>query len=310
MPAYAIWWIFLAGTLAAPLQHRQASPKYTGIVAFGDSYTDSGNEFRLSNQTWPADPAYYQGRFSNGPTWVEDVAANLSVPLQNFAFAGATTSNALVQGYSGNEGSLPVPSIDEQLSRYLNSQPKSLDSVLFAILGGANDILLDPNITAVQSVGVIAGVVTTLRNQGARHFLFLNYPDLSTVPYNSYIPLPTQLQLGTYSSELNTGLEALASGITASGASPTAPTSTPSVSVTYVNLIPTFDAFGYYEGGWKNAGFDQFGLYGSCLVGAYVEVPQRTLCSNPDQHVWWDEFHPTRVSHRIISESVISALDA
>ena len=301
---------FAAVGLTAPLVVRgNPPPTYSSVVAFGDSFTDNGNEYHLSNQSWPADPAYYQGCFSNGPVWVERVAANLSVPLHDYAYGGATTSNALVQGYSGKGGTIPVPSLDEQLDSFLNdSHADALDSTLFAILGGANDILFDPNITAVQPVGVISGVITKLRNSGAKHFLLLNYPDLSIIPYDSYVPLSTQLQLHDFSSQLDTALASLTSSLTASGSSPTAPTSSPSVAATYVNLIPLFETFGYYEGGWKAAGFDQFGLYGSCLVGAYVEVPQRTLCSNPDQHVFWDEYHPTRVAHGLIADLVLSSL--
>lgn len=39
----------------------RAQQSYSSIVVFGDSYTDNGNAYRLSNKTWPADPAYYEG---------------------------------------------------------------------------------------------------------------------------------------------------------------------------------------------------------------------------------------------------------
>lgn len=295
-------------SFAAPLAQRKDPPTYSGVVAFGDSFSDNGNEYHLSNETWPADPAYYGGRFSNGPVWVERLAANLSVPLHDYAYGGATTSNALVQGYSGKGGTIPVPSLDQQLDSFLSNPPTPLNSTLFAIFGGANDILFNPNVTAVQPAGVISGLITKLRNQGAQNFLLLNYPDLSMIPYDSYIPLPTQFQLRDFSSQLNTELTSLTSSLVDSGSSPTSPTTSTPVSATYVNLIPLFETFGFYEGGWKAAGFDPFGLYGSCLVGAYVEVPQRTLCSNPDQHVFWDEFHPTGVGHELIASTILSAL--
>lgn len=79
-------------------------------------------------------------------------------------------------------------------------------------------------------------------------------------------------------------------------------------SLMQVDLVPLFGTFGFYKGGWKTAGFDTYGLYGSCLVGAYVEVPQRTLCDDPDRHVWWDEYHPTRHAHQIIAQAAMKAL--
>ena len=71
----------------------------------------------------------------------------------------------------------------------------------------------------------------------------------------------------------------------------------------FVDLLALFKTFAYYAGGWKQEGLDQFALYGSCLVGAYMEAP-RSLCSNPDQRVFWDEYHPTKHLHEIIARTV------
>ena len=238
-------------------------------MTFGDFFSDNGNEYKLSNRKWPADPAYYGGRFSNGPVWVEDVAKNLSIPLHDYAYGGATISNAFVQGYSGAKSTIPVPSLEDQVGSYLTNMPSDAlpASALFVLFGGANDILFDANVKAIQSVGIISTLITRLRNHGGRHFLLFNYPDLSMIPYDSYIPLPTQSQLRDFSYQLDKWLTSLKTGLTASELSPTAPTTSPSISVSYVNLIPLFNSFSYYEGGWKSAGFDQFGFYGSCLVG-------------------------------------------
>jgi hypothetical protein len=48
------------------------------IVVFGDSETDTGNFFAANG--WPDPNYYYQGRWSNGPVWVERLAARLGVP--------------------------------------------------------------------------------------------------------------------------------------------------------------------------------------------------------------------------------------
>jgi phospholipase/lecithinase/hemolysin len=46
-------------------QHERQSPHYTRLVVFGDSYSDNGSGARVvSNNTWPADPAYYSHSFS------------------------------------------------------------------------------------------------------------------------------------------------------------------------------------------------------------------------------------------------------
>lgn len=303
--------LFATGSAAPLLSGRIANlGNISSLVVFGDSYSDNGNEYRLSGQKWPADPAYYQGRFSNGLEWNEHLAQTLRLPLHNYAYGGATTSNALVQGYSGNGSTLPVPSLEEQVNTYLQDTPSEAPPAtsLFALLGGANDLLFNPNLTAVQSVGVISGLITTLRNRGARNFLLLNYPDLGALPYDFYIPSATQQQLHNFSVELGTQLGSLRNSIADSGTAPTAPTTSTPVTAYYADLVPLFESFGYYQGGWRDVGLDQLGLYGSCLTGAYVEVPQRTLCDDPDKHVFWDEYHPTRVAHQIIADEVQKVL--
>src|SRR5216683_567941 len=49
--------------------------QFTEIVAFGDSLTDTGNAFAKSGNTRPDPNYYYQGRWSNGPIWVERLAS-------------------------------------------------------------------------------------------------------------------------------------------------------------------------------------------------------------------------------------------
>ena len=46
---------------------------YTALFAFGDSLSDAGNDYLIDGGTDPVSP-YYQGHFSNGLTWVEDLS--------------------------------------------------------------------------------------------------------------------------------------------------------------------------------------------------------------------------------------------
>src|SRR5438067_11674198 len=61
---------------------------FTEIVAFGDSLTDTGNYFTRANNTAPDPGTYYQGRWSNGPVWVERLAADLGVPAPTASLLG------------------------------------------------------------------------------------------------------------------------------------------------------------------------------------------------------------------------------
>lgn len=50
-------------------------------------------------QTYPQ-PPYYEGRFSNGPVWIEIAARQLGVSLANYAVGGATTGAVIASKIS------------------------------------------------------------------------------------------------------------------------------------------------------------------------------------------------------------------
>ena len=51
-------------TAAVPVR-RQAASQYKRLIVFGDSFSDNGSgAWVVSNETWPADPAYYNHTFS------------------------------------------------------------------------------------------------------------------------------------------------------------------------------------------------------------------------------------------------------
>src|SRR5579863_2178064 len=85
----------LSVALAATTAASAATPKFTNLYVFGDSYCDVGN-VSIATQGARPGPLYYEGRFSNGPLWVDHIASYLGVPLTpalaggtDFAFAGA-----------------------------------------------------------------------------------------------------------------------------------------------------------------------------------------------------------------------------
>ena len=53
---------------------------------FGDSLSDTGNMFFLSKQLIPPGPLYFDGRFSNGPNWVDQVTMQTGAGTVNNVF--------------------------------------------------------------------------------------------------------------------------------------------------------------------------------------------------------------------------------
>src|SRR5271170_856297 len=91
-----VWYSLIAVLISvAGVAARAASPSYDNLYVFGDSYCDVGNIFAVTGGAEPAAP-YYNGRFSNGPIWLDHVAGFLGVPLKpslasgtDYAFGGA-----------------------------------------------------------------------------------------------------------------------------------------------------------------------------------------------------------------------------
>ncbi|KAH8744674.1 GDSL-like Lipase/Acylhydrolase [Diaporthe sp. PMI_573] len=288
------------GAILTP-QRRGGIPSFTSMVIFGDSLSDNGNgSARISNNTWPSDK-YYNGRFSNGLVWAEYVAGNLSVPLYDYAVGGATTSNSLVQGYTGPQSTIAVPSVFDQVASFLgNTTPQAstfsasdrmaVSTPLFVLFAGANDILFNANISASQSYQYLVQAQNLLRGAYPEaKVLTLSPPDLSRLPYGFYVDKLAKQQLRTYTHLLGDLLDIS------------------KASAVNVDLRSLFDDFDYYATP-QAYGFKPLGLYGSCLTGIYGEAPNITSCEDAEKHVYWDEYHPTTHAHSWIARSVLDVL--
>ncbi len=68
------------------------------IVAFGDSYADTGNAFALGYANPGALSIYSTGRFSGGTNYIDTLSQLLGVPVYNYAIGGALagTNNTLL----------------------------------------------------------------------------------------------------------------------------------------------------------------------------------------------------------------------
>ena len=76
-----------------------AAGPYSSLTVFGDSLSDTGNILTLTGGAFPTTP-YQTGRFSDGPNWIDVLAAGLGLPMgatpsrlggSNYAYGGART---------------------------------------------------------------------------------------------------------------------------------------------------------------------------------------------------------------------------
>jgi 3-phytase len=158
-----------------------AGPAVTQLVVFGDSLVDTGNLFAASGGTTPPSPPYFNGRFSNGPVWVERLATGLGAANPgpallggtNYAFGGATTGSQFDSGL--------VPNVRAQVGLYLGGHTPQ-PGQLFVIEAGANDIFNGQTNPLVPVANLAAGI-TALADAGAREFLVGNVPLLGDTPF-------------------------------------------------------------------------------------------------------------------------------
>lgn len=159
--------LLISNTFSRPLN------KYNQIVAFGDSFTDAGNgAWSMSNHTWPLVPYYSGHRFSNGKVWVQELSSLLRIPLLDNAIGGATTNNSLLQGFTGPNSSISVPSTLDQVTLYLKSasfNKHDISKTLFVVGGGGNDAFFgfgNDQVTPSSTVGALYAAVNALKAQG------------------------------------------------------------------------------------------------------------------------------------------------
>jgi phospholipase/lecithinase/hemolysin len=181
------------------------------MVVFGDSLSDTGRLKRRLH-VFPAAP-YWLGRFSNGPNWVDYLAASSGIAAQNHAYGGAVVTlhrdvpieewiaRVLEGGQVLLTGSLERQ-IDDYLARTLGKGPvQQPDRTVFVLWAGANDYMWKESFsgeiaTFLNSPGgaegyrhvvdeVIEAIAVQLRKlhgAGARRFLVVNLPDLGRTP--------------------------------------------------------------------------------------------------------------------------------
>ncbi len=160
------------------------------IVVFGDSLSDNGNILSLTSKAHkvfpsvpviPKNPPYFEGRFSNGLIWIDNLAANLNVPLSDYAYGGSWAEPL-------HDSNLYVPfGLGMQVNYYLVLGVTDFhkDQHLFVIWAGGNDYVSgreDAEYATTNTVASIESQIDWLIYYKAKNVLVMNLPDLSLVP--------------------------------------------------------------------------------------------------------------------------------
>ncbi len=258
--------------------------QYSRVVVFGDSLSDTGNMYALTNGRFPADPPYDEGRFSNGRVWPEYVARTLGVPLESYAHGSAQS------GYSNLEGA--YPGLRTQVDGYVVSHPFGADREgLYVVWAGANDIfgLTEPSsiaATIASAVGNITTATSQLALIGARHIVVGLMPDLGLIPYaSSSYALASSAALTALSRDFNALLRAEIGKL-----------GTP---------VRFMDSFSLLRDVVANPNAFEFReVEEGCLS------PSGKVCRRASRYLFWDDRHPTTAGHQVLADHVVEIAGA
>lgn len=268
---------------------RIPRPLFSQVVVFGDSLSDDGNGFVITGGQLPPSPPYAQGRFTNGPVWIEQMTPRLGVPVNpdlNVALGGATTGTLNVNTELLPEGSPPLPGLQNQIDSVLSAVPNLDPHALYVVWAGANNYLGGDSIDVQGAITELGTAITKLTEAGARNILMGNLPNISLTPSVLAQPPEVQQGLALLQTTHNQALSVLESTLDAN----------PNINIILVDFSRTFDTL---RNNPTNFGFTN------------ITDPFLTSgATNPDPYLFWDEFHPTVRGHEIWSQTALSTISS
>lgn len=296
--------VCLAAVLALTASTAFGAPNFDHLYAFGDSYSDNGagEAFTKTLVTQKVKDAqelpgslYWQGRWSNGPTAVEDLAHALNVPLTDYAIGGAKSGG-------GNYYAWMMPTRDTgvagQIADHLQAANKHRadPKALYFIFVSANDFFEWADFShpesietlSQSSVANIQKATQTLIAAGARQVMVVGTTDLSHVPavvQGNQVDNATRYQQAL-EQKLPVVLQALAKNH--------------DVRVSYFDHLAFSNTL--------RASADAAGLTDLTRPCQATYPAVKPVCEHPDSHYYWDEWHPTRKVHSLAAQAMLATL--
>ena len=293
--------VLLFGLFASLSAQTTAPRTYSSYFFFGDSLTDMGNLYAVAHQP---PPPYYNGRFSNGPTYAEYFVAGLQASVTapaavktnlNFAFAGATATSTYM-------GPTTPANLTQEVGMFQLRGITPAATDLFVVWAGANDVLnylggtASPtgdgaNTAATASVASVTTNVQALASLGARNFIVMTLPDISQTARfvtGSGAPAASLAQGAVYT--YGNGVKASMANLAKStGARITVVDTTALLGTIMKNAI----RFGFTD--------TTHDVVDTLTAGGSV--------SNPNNYIFWDGIHPTTAVHSLFAQALTEVVN-
>ncbi len=280
---------------------------YPAIYAFGDSLSDAGNDWIATNKAIPISPPYAEGRFSNGPVWVEDLSATYGAGVMkpslgggtDFAYGGAESGPTLAHQVAPYD-------LPGQLLEFGATVQNPNPDALYTVWVGANDLIDILEKSGLTQTQISQGIDQVIANQisfiksiaflGAKHVLVVGLPDLGKTPglrrLGSTKAAAATLVTTTYDRRLVAKMSMLAKSLSLD--------------------IKTLDTLTLIDGAIADPA--KYGLKhvkSPCWSGDYTSSVG-SVCSaslaGQDRFLFWDTLHPTSHAHAVVAAAAATTL--
>lgn len=248
------------------------------IIIVGDSLSDS--EGRMHSKTLGLIPSalqYYDGRFTNGYTWVDLLSSPtyMNVDVENKAEGGAVAGNYC----KINPIFMFISSMKKQIKRLTFNENE-----LAIVCIGSNDYITFDKKDVNKVINNQVKNINKMIKKGARNIVVMGIPDLSKTPYTKSKGKDYQDELQTISKHHNEMLVDKINNIR----------DETGVSIKY------FDFNGIFDSIIENAnalGYDTDSAFHQGYIGG------GSLNINPD-YIFLDSVHPTQEVHAIFAMKI------
>lgn len=299
----------------------EATFRIDKVVSFGDSLTDNGNLYRHTQiyhnvnpnmQVIPKQP-YFEGRFCNGPVWVEYLVKLLKLNTEDKQqFSDQAYGGSWVEPYEVSKHIFP-PYLEKQVDAYLENagDDHNFENHLFTLWHGANDILIDRDNDEAATTSIIQlmrGQIERLIALGGKHFVLINMPDLGIVPINIQIRPDHAAGQTEISQRYNQKLVMMVNEVREEYG----------VDIVIVDVFTALHTIveerNYHGRVFKKVNMPCYkGRAGLVHVNdSKTKGPNSSfiehVCRKPDEYVFWDWIHPSTRINELIAEDAFEQL--
>ncbi|KAJ1771798.1 hypothetical protein IW140_002325 [Coemansia sp. RSA 1813] len=284
---------FFLASATEPTSATESTSELTtsNLIVFGDSLADNGNTGKLINST-----VYWDGRFSNSYVWNEYTAKLLGMTLANNAYGDATSNNDVTPAVLGG---VTIPSFHDQVKNWLSANPApspfNLDNDIIQIEIGSNDLLnnaeglmngtVDITTLASRVAKSISADIQSLIDAGYKNVNLWNIPAIENTPLAA--SMNASALIAPAIEAMNSAIAKLVQSVFDG-------------SKEKVQSANIFDIHSLMTTCMQSQVLTAFGITDSkdaCYTTSSSGKPN--ICSDPDEHYFYDDVHPASRMHYI-----------